>query len=134
MKFPHFAAAAVLLALSGAGGPALAQVGPAVSPAPGPAAESLPGVVAPGAPAMTLPGVANLTVEEVVELQTLLGRLGFDPQGIDGVVGPATRAAIFEAQQTLGLPVDGQPSLALLERLRQDPAAGAAPSALPPAG
>ncbi|MCC6736940.1 MAG: peptidoglycan-binding protein [Bauldia sp.] len=120
MKFAHFGAAAVLLALATAGGPALAQVSPAVPPAPGP-------------PAAELSGVTDLTVAEVVELQTLLGRLGFDPRGIDGIVGAATRAAITEAQQALGLPVDGRPSLALLERLRQDPAANPAPSALPPA-
>jgi peptidoglycan hydrolase-like protein with peptidoglycan-binding domain len=125
LKLHHLRAGALLLALSAAGGPALAQVGPGV-PA--------------GAPGRTLPGTAALTeagalpFEQVIELQTLLAQLGFDPQGIDGIVGPLTRAAISAAQQALGLSVDGQPSLALLERLRQEPPAVVAPSApLPPA-
>ena len=119
MKLNHLRAGAVLLTLSVAGGPALAQVSPGVPASP--------------APARALPDMAALTVEQVAELQTLLEQLGFDPRGIDGIVGPGTRAAISAAQRALDIPVDGEPSLALLERLREE-AVPPAPSAPLPAG
>jgi peptidoglycan hydrolase-like protein with peptidoglycan-binding domain len=125
MKQVGLGAAAMLLALSVASAPVLAQVG-------------APGEPAPGTPGRTLPRGGMLTFDQVVELQTLLAQLGYDPQGIDGIIGPGTRAAVSAAQQVLGLAVDGEPSLALLQRLHEEPgAASAAPSApapLPPAG
>lgn len=120
MKLHLSTAAAVVLAFSIAGGPALAQVD---APAP----------TSPGAPGPTLGAQGELAVDQIVELQTLLAQLGFDPQGIDGVVGPGTRAAISAAQQALGLSVDGEPTLAFLDRLRQEPRAVVAPSAPVPA-
>lgn len=118
MKLNYLGGAAALLALGLANAPAIAQVDPA----------------APGAPAPALPEAAELTAEQVTELQTLLTQLGYDTQGIDGVVGPATRAAIEAAQQALGLPVDGEATLELLDRLRTAAtAAPAAPAAASPA-
>ncbi|MGD9737793.1 MAG: peptidoglycan-binding protein [Bauldia sp.] len=118
MKLNYLGGAAALLALGLASAPAIAQVDPA----------------APGAPAPALPEAAELTAEQVTELQTLLTQLGYDTQGIDGVVGPATRAAIEAAQQALGLPVDGEATLELLDRLRTAAtAAPAAPAAASPA-
>ncbi|MGD9737794.1 MAG: peptidoglycan-binding protein [Bauldia sp.] len=125
MKQVGLSAAAALLALSVAGGPALAQV-------------DAPGQPAPGTPGRTLPRGGMLSFDQVVELQTLLAQLGYDPRGIDGIVGPGTRAAVSAAQQALGLAVDGEPSLALLQRLQEEPGAGSAapsePAPLPPAG
>ena len=52
------------------------------------------------------------------ELQQRLTNAGFSTQGVDGRIGPNTRAAIRAYQRTVGLPQDGHPSLALLQRLR----------------
>ena len=59
-----------------------------------------------------------MTTSQIAELQTLLGQLGYDTGGVDGVAGPRTRAAVTAVQQQLGLPADGVPTLELLERLR----------------
>jgi lytic murein transglycosylase len=59
-----------------------------------------------------------LGTPEIRELQTLLVRHGYDVGGVDGVIGPRTREAVRAAQQRLGLPVDGVPTLDLLNRLR----------------
>jgi peptidoglycan hydrolase-like protein with peptidoglycan-binding domain len=61
----------------------------------------------------------KLTRAEIAETQRLLAQLAFDPGPADGQAGPATRAAIRNYQQVAGLPVDGQPSAALLAHLRQ---------------
>jgi len=55
---------------------------------------------------------------ERVELQQRLTHAGFSTQGIDGRVGPNTRAAIRAYQRSQGLIPDGHPSLGLLQRLR----------------
>lgn len=52
------------------------------------------------------------------ELQQRLTDAGFSTQGVDGRVGPNTRAAIRAYQRSVGLPPDGHPSLSLLQRLR----------------
>ena len=52
------------------------------------------------------------------ELQQRLTNAGFSTQGVDGRIGPNTRNAIRAYQRTVGLPPDGHPSLALLQRLR----------------
>jgi membrane-bound lytic murein transglycosylase B len=59
-----------------------------------------------------------LTYDERVEMQRLLAARGFDPQGIDGRVGPRTIAAIQAWQQANGLVPDGFASPEVLERLR----------------
>ena len=53
------------------------------------------------------------------EVQTLLGRAGFDVGTADGVVGPKTRAGVIAYQQARGLPADGHVSGLLLERLKR---------------
>jgi len=118
MKLYPARAGVAVLALAIAGGPALAQVSPAPLPeiTPVPAPEVFP------APAPETLEV-TLTAEQVIELQTLLAQLGFDPLGIDGVFGPATQAAVVAAQQSLGLLADGIPTIELLERLRVEAAA-----------
>ena len=52
------------------------------------------------------------------EMKQLLQKLDFQPGPIDGTLDPATVAAIESYQETAGLPIDGQPSQALLEDLR----------------
>jgi membrane-bound lytic murein transglycosylase B len=51
-------------------------------------------------------------------LQTLLGQQGYDAGTADGMLGPATRAAIRAYQVKNGLPADGYASASLLERVR----------------
>ncbi|MCK0096092.1 lytic murein transglycosylase [Yoonia sp. F2084L] len=52
------------------------------------------------------------------ELQQRLTNAGYSTQGVDGRIGPNSRAAIQAYQRSVGLPPDGHPSMALLERLR----------------
>jgi len=47
------------------------------------------------------------------ELQEALARLGYDPGGLDGVVGPNTRSAIRAFQSANGFEPDGYAGLAL---------------------
>jgi hypothetical protein len=54
----------------------------------------------------------------VQEIKELLVKLEFQPGPIDGTLDPATKAAIEAYQEAAGLPIDGQPSQALLEELR----------------
>jgi hypothetical protein len=63
------------------------------------------------------PGVA-LNAAAIREAQTALKRLGFDPGGVDGVVGPRTRAATRAFQQANGMNASGALSGETLERLR----------------
>jgi membrane-bound lytic murein transglycosylase B len=53
-------------------------------------------------------------------LQSRLQARGFDPGGIDGIVGAQTRTAIRAFQKTRGLPADGYPSAALLDILARE--------------
>jgi len=50
-------------------------------------------------------------------MQRKLNQLGFNVGGVDGVVGPGTRKAIREWQQSRGFPADGYMEQALLKRL-----------------
>ncbi len=54
------------------------------------------------------------------DLQRRLTALGFDAGTVDGVIGTSTRAAVRAFQKSRGLPEDGHPDLALLDRLRQE--------------
>lgn len=59
----------------------------------------------------------GLTLEDRKALQRALTRRGFDAGTPDGVIGKKTEAAIRAYQAAQGLPVDGIPSRALLQRL-----------------
>jgi len=54
----------------------------------------------------------------VQEMQERLAARGFDAGTPDGVIGPMTRSAIRDYQKASGLPPDGFPTSALLEKLR----------------
>jgi hypothetical protein len=64
------------------------------------------------------PDAAGMSKADRQELQRLLTRAGYDTEGSDGVIGPKTRAAISAYERAAGLPVTGEPTLALLARLR----------------
>ena len=61
----------------------------------------------------------SLNFEERKELQALLTRRGFDTGGVDGAIGANSIAAIIGFQRSAGLPQDGAPTKALLQRLRR---------------
>jgi peptidoglycan hydrolase-like protein with peptidoglycan-binding domain len=63
------------------------------------------------------------------EIQTVLARKGLYLGAIDGEFGALSRSAITAYEKAEGLPVTGEPSAALLERLKT---AAAAPPASPP--
>ena len=71
---------------------------------------------------------------EIKKLQTELGRLGFDPNGIDGKYGNGTYKAVQQFQKANGLSVDGQAgtdTLAAIEKAIKGDSAeekGAGPS------
>ena len=69
--------------------------------------------------------------EEAQAMQTALIQLGLDPGKPDGVLGSRTKSAIRGYQRQAGLPVDGYPSLDLLEHLRQTVAAMVPPASVP---
>jgi localization factor PodJL len=66
----------------------------------------------------------------ISEIQRLLGATGYGVGQEDGLIGEQTAQAIRRYQQDVGMPVDGAPSLALLNRLRAA-AAGPPPAAKP---
>lgn len=59
-----------------------------------------------------------LTTGELVEVETLLDRLGFPPGPIDGTMDAASDAAIRDFQVTAGLTVNGIADRGLLDELR----------------
>ncbi|MGQ0484022.1 MAG: lytic murein transglycosylase [Hyphomicrobiales bacterium] len=62
--------------------------------------------------------VTPLTYRQIVELQKILARMGYDVGKFDGKIGKGTRAAVKDVQLKLGLPADSYPTPELLERLR----------------
>ena len=62
-----------------------------------------------------------LSAVEAKELQRLLLDKGFDPSGIDGIVGPGTAAAVQAYQSSVGLVADGYASHEILRHLRLQP-------------
>ncbi len=61
----------------------------------------------------------DLDSEELVEMERLLARLDLAPSTVDGIVDRQTRLAIRLYQQIAGIPVDGEPSPALLTDMRE---------------
>jgi len=61
----------------------------------------------------------DLSFEQRVELQRRLTGLGFETGGSDGRFGARTYEAIIAFQKSRGLPLDGVPSMKLLEIVRQ---------------
>jgi membrane-bound lytic murein transglycosylase B len=61
----------------------------------------------------------TLSGEEKFLLQELLKQKGYYSGDIDGLLGEASRAAIRIFQGAVGMPVDGKPSLEVLDALRQ---------------
>lgn len=69
----------------------------------------------------------HLRGDDVVELQNLLTRLGFDCGRIDGIYGPDTTSAVAEFQSNSGLLVDGacgRDTVVALTRLSRHTGAG----------
>jgi membrane-bound lytic murein transglycosylase B len=63
-------------------------------------------------------GDRMLSRSETQELQRRLTDLGYDTQGVDGIVGPNSRAAIRRFQAAQGMTPDGYVSVVLLEAVR----------------
>jgi lytic murein transglycosylase len=88
-----------------------------------------------GAPQVSHEGattVATLSTEQVMELQRLLAKQGYEIGEIDGKVGSGTRAAVKKAQIKAGLPADSYPDIALLEHLGGSGRAPGSPNTIPP--
>lgn len=58
-------------------------------------------------------------VDEIREMQSLLTELGYDTGGVDGITGPATRAAVRAFQESIGLRPDGYVSAQLVADIRR---------------
>ncbi len=61
----------------------------------------------------------SVAVDQVKVIQTLLRDLNFSREAADGVLGPATRAAIRDYERSLGLAQTGEPSKTLFDSLRE---------------
>ena len=62
--------------------------------------------------------VAPMGAKQILELQKLLARQGYEVGKLDGILGTATRSAVKDMQIKLGLPADSYPTPDLLNRLR----------------
>jgi len=61
----------------------------------------------------------SATVDQVKIIQTLLRDLNFSREAPDGVLGPATRAAIRDYERSLGVAQTGEPSKTLFDSLKE---------------
>ncbi|MCG6901371.1 MAG: lytic murein transglycosylase [Rhodobacter sp.] len=59
-----------------------------------------------------------LSFDEKQEMQRRLLARGFDPEGVDGIIGPRTIAAVQAFQKSIGLVPDGYVSTGILNWLR----------------
>ncbi|SRR6266545_2701555 len=62
--------------------------------------------------------VVALPAPQILELQQLLAKHGYEVGKFDGKLGLTTRASIRQAQLKLGLPADSYPTVELINRLR----------------
>lgn len=60
----------------------------------------------------------NLRGDDVAELQSTLGRLGFDCGRVDGILGPQTARALIDFQRNCGLNADGVCGVETTQALR----------------
>ena len=60
----------------------------------------------------------TLSGPQVIELQQILTRMGYDVGKPDGKLGLTTRAAVKKAQLKVGLPADSYPTAELIAKLR----------------
>jgi len=79
-----------------------------------PVANVDPVSVATNAPARNQPPLV-----EVEKIQAGLKAFGHDTMEIDGIVGSKTRAAIREFQGLFGMPVTGEPDVAVIAKMRE---------------
>ncbi|MBI2740031.1 MAG: SEL1-like repeat protein [Rhodospirillales bacterium] len=73
----------------------------------------------PPSPDAALDGWPSATADQVRVIQTLLRDLNFSREAPDGVLGPATRAAIRDYERSLGLAQTGEPSKTLFDSLKE---------------
>jgi len=66
---------------------------------------------------MATEGREPLGASQIMFIQSTLNARGFNAGTPDGLIGPRTRTAIANYQRTVGAPMDGQPSIALLRAL-----------------
>lgn len=66
-------------------------------------------------------GDRTLTADERRDIQNRLTERGFLTGGVDGKIGPKTRAALRAYQGSVGLPPDGYADASLLDRIRGTP-------------
>jgi lytic murein transglycosylase len=74
-----------------------------------------------GAPAVSHDSAAlieTLSTQQIMELQRLLTKQGYEVGEIDGKIGSSTRNAVKKAQMKIGLPADSYPTAELIQRLQ----------------
>jgi lytic murein transglycosylase len=76
-------------------------------------------------------GAPTLSAQQILELQSLLTRQGYDVGKPDGKLGLTTRAAVKQAQLKVGLPADAYPTAELIARLGGSSASAAPETARP---
>ena len=64
-------------------------------------------------------GDRPLRGEEIRDLQRMLSEIGFDSNGVDGILGPNTRDAVRDFQESEGRIPDGYVSAELIESVRR---------------
>jgi membrane-bound lytic murein transglycosylase B len=65
-------------------------------------------------------GENRLSLEQRMELQTLLIATGHLEGAVDGIIGSGTLGGVRSYQRAKSLPVDGYPTLTILNRLRKE--------------
>lgn len=101
---------AALLTLSACGGSGRNSSSQATATVPGPKAQARP--ASPNDP---------LNAKQVATVQTMLGKLGYDPGPVDGHMGPKTARAIAHYQHDNGLKADGLATISLLRHIQAQP-------------